>query len=241
MRNEGEAPGPFNKNRLSSARPTKREEMKHSIYSNQLRAAFRLEEPSVRPFGVVIAISLLVLFGVLNACPANAENEPAQSGNESDFNPLALCPKCKLLVGAGQTYQFWGWSDGVVLPVTLEIDESRWELGVFRVATRQIAIGHGYPPPDYTSATPFWGYSAMRRWQFLHRSWLRLYAGVGGSYKSEIDTLDATRLNFSYLLAARFDLGASGALFEVAVRHWSNAYIKRPNIGENFLTLSFSY
>ena len=64
---------------------------------------------------------------------------------------------------------------------------------------------------------------------------------VGGSYKTEIDTLDATRLNFSYLLAARFDLGASGSLFEIAARHWSNAYIKRPNIGENFLTLSFSY
>jgi hypothetical protein len=96
-------------------------------------------------------------------------------------------------------------------------------------------------PPDYTSAAPFWGFSAMRRWQFLHRSWLRLYAGIGGSYKTEIDTLDATRLNFSYLLAARFDLGASGSLFEIAARHWSNAYIKEPNIGENFLTLSFSY
>ena len=128
-----------------------------------------------------------------------------------------------------------------MLPVTLELDESRWELGAFRVATRQIAIGHGYPPPDYTSAVPFWGFSAMRRWQFLHRSWLRLYAGIGGSYKTEIDTLDATRLNFSYLLAARFDLGASGSLFEIAARHWSNGYIRKPNIGENFLTLSFSY
>lgn len=172
---------------------------------------------------------------------APTANETPPTANKSGFNPFAPCPKCKLLLGAGQTYQFWGWSDGVVLPVTLELDESRWELGAFRVATRQIAIGHGYPPPDYTSAPPFWGYSAMRRWQFLHRSWLRLYAGVGGSYKTEIDTLDATRWNFSYLLAARFDLGSSGSLFEIAVRHWSNAYIKRPNIGENFLTLSFSY
>jgi hypothetical protein len=146
-----------------------------------------------------------------------------------------------LLVGAGQTYQFWGFSDGIVLPVTLELDESRWELGAFRVATRQIAIGHGYPPPDYTSAPPFWGYSAMRRWQFLHRSCLRLYAGFGGSYKTEIDTLDSTRFNFAYLLAVRFDLGAGGSLLEISTRHWSNAYIKRPNIGENFLTLSYSY
>jgi len=53
--------------------------------------------------------------------------------------------------------------------------------------------------------------------------------------------LDATRLNFSYLLAIRLDLGASGSLFEIAARHWSNANIRKPNIGENFLTLSFSY
>jgi hypothetical protein len=210
--------------------------------------AFRREESGACVRGVVVA--LLVLSAVFDPNPVRAEDvtgqaadQTAQTANESgfNFNPFAPCPKCKLLIGAGQTYQFWGWSDGVVLPVTLELDESRWELGAFRVATRQIAIGHGYPPPAYTSATPFWGYSAMRRWQFLHRSWLRLYAGVGGSYKTEIDTLDATRLNFSYLLAARFDLGSSGSLFEIAVRHWSNAYIKRPNIGENFLTLSFSY
>jgi hypothetical protein len=53
--------------------------------------------------------------------------------------------------------------------------------------------------------------------------------------------LDATRFNLSYLVAARFDLGAGGSLFEIAARHWSNAYIKEPNMGENFLTLSFSY
>jgi len=204
-------------------------------------APFRHEESRACVRGVVAAIALLVLSGVFDPGPAGAENATAQTANESDFNPFAPCPKCKLLVGAGQTYQFWGWSDGIVLPVTLELDESRWELGAFRVATRQIAIGHGYPPPDYTSAPPFWGFSAMRRWQFLHRSWFRLYAGVGGSYKTEIDTLDATRLNFSYLLAIRLDLGASGSLFEIAARHWSNANIRKPNIGENFLTLSFSY
>jgi hypothetical protein len=204
-------------------------------------APLRREESWACVRGVVVATALLVLCAIFDPWPARAENETAQTADENGFSPFAWCPKCKLLLGAGQTYQFWGWSDGIVLPVTLELDESRWELGAFRVATRQIAIGHGYPPPDYTSAAPFWGYSAMRRWQFLHRSWLRLYAGIGGSYKTEIDTLDSTRLNFSYLLAARFDLGAGGSLFEIAARHWSNAYIKEPNIGENFLTLSYSY
>jgi hypothetical protein len=204
-------------------------------------APFRREGSWASVRGVVAALALLVLSAVFDPAPASAQNAKAQTADENDFNPFAPCPKCKLLVGAGATYQFWGWSRGLVLPVTLELDESRWELGAFRVASRQIAIGHGYPPPDYTSASPFWGFSAMRRWQFLHRSWLRLYAGAGAVYKTEIDTLDATRLNFSYLLAARFDLGAGGSLFEIAARHWSNSYIKRPNIGENFLTLSFSY
>ncbi|HSZ09617.1 MAG TPA: acyloxyacyl hydrolase [Steroidobacteraceae bacterium] len=206
-----------------------------------VHAAFRREESWACVRGVVVTMALLVLSGVFEPRPARSENVPAQTANESDFNPFAPCPKCNLLIGAGETYQFWGWSHGVVLPVTLELDESRWELGAFRVATRQVAIGFGYPPPDYTSAPPFWGFSAMRRWQFLHRSWLRLYAGFGGSYKTEIDTLDSTRLNFAYLLAARFDLGAKGQLIEISTRHWSNAYIKRPNIGENFLTISYSY
>jgi len=204
-------------------------------------AAFRREESWACVRVVLVGLALLVLSGVFDPGPARAENAEAQTVNENGFNPFAPCPKCNLLIGAGATYQFWGWSDGFVLPVTLELDESRWELGAFRVSTRQVAIGFGYPPPDYTSAPPFWGFSAMRRWQFLHRSWLRLYAGIGGSYKTEIDTLDSTRLNFSYLLAARFDLGAHGQLIEIATRHWSNAYIKRPNIGENFLTLSYSY
>jgi hypothetical protein len=186
-------------------------------------------------------MAVLILSAVLDPCPASAENSPAQAADDGGFNPFAPCPKCQLLIGAGASYQFWGWSDGLVLPITLELDESRWELGAFRIATRQIAIGHGYPPPDYTSAPPFWGFSAMRRWQFLHRSWLRLYAGFGASYKTETDTLDSTRLNFSYLAAVRFDLGHSGSLIEISTRHWSNAYVKKPNIGENFLTISYSY
>jgi hypothetical protein len=114
-------------------------------------APFRRDASWARFRGVVVAIDLLVLCTVFDPGPARADSATAQTANENDFNPFALCPKCKLLIGAGETYQFWGWSHGVVLPVTLELDESRWELGAFRVATRQVAIGHGYPPPDYTS------------------------------------------------------------------------------------------
>jgi len=91
------------------------------------------------------------------------------------------------------------------------------------------------------AADPYWGFSAMRRWQFLHRSWSRWYFGAGGSYKTETDHLNSTRWNFAYLLAVRFDLGSSDSLLEIATRHWSNADIKLPNRGQNFLTISVSF
>ena len=98
-------------------------------------AAFLREASWVCIRGVIIVIALLILSAVFDPRPARAENVTTQTASESDFNPFVPCPKCKLLIGAGQTYQFWGWSDGIVLPVTLELDESRWELGAYRVAT----------------------------------------------------------------------------------------------------------
>jgi hypothetical protein len=174
--------------------------------------------------------------------PSTAVADDAAPGTAAQnyrLDPLRPCAGCELFLGVGATYQFWGWSDGFVLPVTLELDESRWELGAFRMARTQIAIGYG--PPDKIAADPYWGFSAMRRWQFLHRSWGRLYFGAGGSYKTEIDYLDSTRWNFAYLLAARFELRRNGPLLEIATRHWSNAWIKQPNRGQNFLTISVSF
>ena len=187
----------------------------------------------------IAALLCLSVFSIFATSMAGADEGATETRQQSGFDPFEPCPRCNLLLGAGTTYQFLAFSDGLVLPITLEIDQSRWEIGAFRVATRQVGARNGYPP--FTSSEPFWGFSGMRRWQFLHRSFVRFYAGFGGSYKKEIDILDSTRLNFAYLLAVRFDLNKSGTLLELSARHWSNAYIKRPNTGENFLTLSFSY
>lgn len=146
---------------------------------------------------------------------------------------------CKLLVGVGATYQIWGWSDGVVLPVTLELADSRWEVGVYRFPRTQIAANYG--PPDKTAAEPYWGFSAMRRWQFLHRSWGRLYFGFGANYRTEIDYLEPTHWNFAYLLATRFDLGDQGWVLELGIRHWSDFWIKKPNRGQDFFTVSVGF
>jgi Lipid A 3-O-deacylase (PagL) len=184
--------------------------------------------------GVLVVVALLAPETVLSQ-----DGSAAKADDSDALTPFTPCPHCKLLLGIGGTYYNLGWSDGIVVPVTLELADSRWEVGAFRFARTQIITGYG--PPDRAAANPFWGFSAMRRWQFLHRSWGRLYLGGGVSYKTETDYLDGTRLNFAYVLAYRFDLGSHGPLCELAVRHWSNAWIKQPNRGQDFITVSLSF
>jgi hypothetical protein len=82
----------------------------------------------------------------------------------------------------------------------------------------------------------------MRRWQVLHRGREKLYLGFGASYVTQENYVNASLFNFSYLIGLRFDLGGSrGPLLEVTLRHWSNAWLKLPNRGENFVTLSVSF
>jgi hypothetical protein len=50
---------------------------------------------------------------------------------------IGLCARCNVMVGVGTTYRLFGWTDGVVVPLTLELDESRWELGAFRMTNAQ--------------------------------------------------------------------------------------------------------
>ncbi len=156
---------------------------------------------------------------------------------------LPLCADCDLLIGVGTTYRTYhsfGWTDGWVLPLTLELDDSRWELGAFRFATAQRAHDVNNPPASGDAANPYWGFTAMRRWQVLHRPWGRLYLGFGANYRTEIDYLEATRWNFAWLAAVRFPAGRSTAL-ELGIRHWSNAWLKFPNRGQDLLTVSFVF
>jgi len=153
---------------------------------------------------------------------------------------LASCEHCDLLIGGGTTFSNVAWTDGLVLAGTLELDDSRWELGAFRFATAQRIPISGVPA-DYHAANPYWGFTAMRRWQVLDRRQGKLYLGFGANYRTEIDYLEATSWNFAYLVAARFDLGRHGSVVELGVRHWSDAWIRPGNRGQNLLTLSFAF
>lgn len=146
------------------------------------------------------------------------------------------CPRCALLIGVGTTYWPWRWTDGIVAPVLLELDQSRWELGAFRFATPQYLKFSRFPPSTI-SAHPYWGFSAMRRWQVLHRSRWKVYVGFGAVYRSETDLLEPIRWNFAYLVSLRYAL-RQNTFLEFSVRHWSDAWIKNPDRGQNFVLLS---
>lgn len=149
------------------------------------------------------------------------------------------CPKCDFLLGMGTTFVSSRWTDGITASFALELDESRWEVGAFRFANSQYLESPLYPPSTI-SAHPYWGFSLMRRLQLLHRGRWRLYLGFGAAYKTETDLLDATRWNFAYVLAIRHPVG-DNAFLELSLRHWSNAWIREPNRGQDLLSLSVGF
>jgi hypothetical protein len=174
---------------------------------------------------------LLVMWLGWGARAAGADDAPYS------WTPWNPCPGCDLLVGVGATFREWAWTDGLLVPVTLEIDDSRWEAGAFRFATAQYLKEEPQYPPSYRSANPEWGFEALRRWQILHRSWGKVYLGVGGSWKTANDPLD-DRWNFAYMAGVRFTV-SGGEILELSLRHWSNAWIHNPNRGIDFVMLSF--
>jgi hypothetical protein len=153
---------------------------------------------------------------------------------------LLPCHDCELRFGVGGTYHFWGRTGGTVIPVTLNFDHDRYELGLFRMASRQ-TIGESDPHASRLLAEPYWGVSASRRWRLVSRSRWRLLFGFGVSYKTESDPLNSTHWNFASQLGMRVRLSDSGSNLELSIRHWSNGGIRLPNRGQDFATLSYAF
>ncbi len=151
----------------------------------------------------------------------------------------SLCESCELQMGLGETYHFWGTTGGVVLPITLDWSDSRYELGLFRLSRRQILYDEHYPN-GRLMADPYWGLSVSRRWRIFTRGPVRGFFGFGISAKTESDQLSVTRLNFASQLGVRFPLPGNRAVGELTFRHWSNAGIRLPNHGQDFVTLTVS-
>ena len=151
-----------------------------------------------------------------------------------------LCGYCRMAAGIGETYHFWARTGGIVVPVTFLWDRDRYELGVFRMTTRQ-ELEYQRRAPDHLVARPNWGFSVTRRWELLGPPALRLFIGIGASYKTETDELNSTHWNLAEQLGLRLRLTRGGAGLELCLRHWSNAGLRLPNHGQDFFTLTYVF
>lgn len=147
------------------------------------------------------------------------------------------CESCEVQIGVGGTYHFWGTTGGLVLPVSVNWNEGRYEVGVVRVATPQLLYDAKYRY-GRRMAGPYWGMSLSRRWRVLERGPFTAFVGFGLAAKTESDQLSVTRLDFASQLGLRFRLPGSAVVGELAIRHWSNAGIRLPNHGQDFATLT---
>lgn len=150
----------------------------------------------------------------------------------------SLCEDCEVQLGLGATYHFWGPTGGVVLPLTVNWSDNRYELGFFRVARSQLLTDHTYREARIM-ADPYWGMSLSRRWRLIERGPVSGFVGFGLAAKTESDQLSATRIDFASQLGLRVRLPGERVTGELTLRHWSNAGIRLPNHGQDFATLTF--
>lgn len=170
-----------------------------------------------------IGVALVLLIGALS--------DPAITRAQS------MCQSCEVQLGLGSTYHFWGPTGGLVLAATMDWDANRYEFGVFRVASAQFLRDHAYPD-GHLMADPYWGVSLSRRWQVFERGPVKGFVGFGLALKTESDQLSATRWDFAEQAGLRFRIPGQVAVGELTVRHWSNAGIRLPNHGQDFVTLT---
>jgi Lipid A 3-O-deacylase (PagL) len=58
---------------------------------------------------------------------------------------------------------------------------------------------------------------------------------------NETDDINGSRLNFAEQLGWRFPRQENGGHMEFAIRHVSNAGLRKPNKGEDFLTMAYVF
>lgn len=136
----------------------------------------------------------------------------------------------RLAVGAGTTleYHFDGTTRAPVAELSWTWDRDQFELSAYRFLSSQInKIGYPLDRPN-------WIGELSRRFGVFRSNGNDIFVGLGGAYKSETDRLNGTRLNFAEQLGWRF-ANTAGPGFEVVIRHVSNAGIKTPNKGEDFI------
>lgn len=156
-----------------------------------------------------------------------------------DQRGFSLCRACEFHLGLGGTYHSFEGTGGLVIPMTVSWDRSRWEFGVFHFGEQTSADND--EGVERLVARPYWGASLSRRFQFFERGPLRAIFGFGVSYRTEQDILSATHWNFSSQFGLRYQAPGFPAILELSARHWSNGGVKTPNRGQDFTILTVRF
>jgi hypothetical protein len=134
----------------------------------------------------------------------------------------------ELAVGGGTTYQYDGTSTSAIGAITWTWYGDRFELGAIRFADSQ--IHHARRRDTTVYAYPNWTLPISRRWAIVRKPGGEMFIGIGGAYKTETDEMNSSHLNFTEQLGWRFRPPLIGdARLEIALRHMSNAGLKKPN------------
>ena len=195
-----------------------------------------------RVIRALAALAVLSASAAWGASPVEEQTTPAYSRAVETSFPRRfsdLCETCEVQLGIGGTYHSWQNTGGVVIPLTVTWDRSRYEFGLFRFAHDQISA-----EPEsrgHQLAAPYWGASLSRRWKLFGRGPVNAYLGFGVSYKTEENVLSATTWNFAEALAVRVSPESIPAVFEFSVRHWSNGGVKAPNRGQDFAMMTVRF
>jgi len=183
----------------------------------------------------------LILATMAVAIPVLAQDvgelEPVSSDSRSRawWSPVL---DGQLALGAGMTYQYDG-SKGTDLAVaSWTSGEDHYELAAFRFLTAQTRRGDPLAEPN-------WIFQGSRRWRLhwklIDHTGMDLFFGFGAAYKTKTDDLNGSNWNFAEQLGWRSPLQANGGRVEFAIRHVSNAGLKKPNRGQDFITLAYVF
>ena len=171
--------------------------------------------------------------------PRDAVDSPTANYVRPERKSRSVCQSCEFQLGVGGTYHSFENTGGVVIPMTVTWDRSRWELGVFHFSEQTSQDNDDNV--ERVVAHPYWGASLSRRFALFERGPLRAVFGFGVSYRTELDVLSATHLNFSSQLGFRFQPLRFPASFELSTRHWSNGGVRTPNRGQDFTILMMRF
>jgi hypothetical protein len=195
-----------------------------------------------------IAVAAPVLAQEAGIEPASQISDRGVAQSSGDAPPDSRSPNSRawwsrvldghFAVGVGMTYQYDGSKGTNLGTATWTSSQDHYELAAFRFLTAQTRRGDPLAEPN-------WVFEASRRWRLhwkaIDHSGIDLFFGMGAAYKTETDDLNGSNWNFAEQLGWRFPQQAHGGRVEFAIRHISNAGLKKPNRGEDFLTLAYVF